>query len=139
MVKEKNISGEHEEKKTGFLGAVKEFFFGFATHDHLVLPGVRASMGDHDRCLFGDMLGVPLIRSYALRPCHTCSLAPGEAQDVEKKTQRPLIDGPDVSAGQRCREKVFRVWCLCLVDTGPPLITDHRLLITIFRERVQFH
>ena len=61
---------EHEEKKTGFFGAVREFLFGFATHDHLLFTRrTQASMGDlMTVALFGDMLGVPMIRPYyALR------------------------------------------------------------------------
>jgi hypothetical protein len=70
MVREKDTPMEHGEKKPGILGAVKEFLFGFATHDHLVFTRrTQASMGDlMTVALFGDMLGVPMIRPYyALR------------------------------------------------------------------------
>jgi hypothetical protein len=70
MVREKDTSVEHEEKKTGFLNTVREFLFGFATHDHLIFTRrTQASMGDlMTVALFGDMLGVPMIRPYyALR------------------------------------------------------------------------
>ena len=61
---------EQEEKKTGFLNTVKEFLFGFATHDHLIFTRrTQASMSDlMTVALFGDMVGVPMMRSYyALR------------------------------------------------------------------------
>ena len=61
---------EQDEKKTGFLNTVREFLFGFATHDHLIFTRrTQASMGDlMTLALFGDMLGVPVFRSYyALR------------------------------------------------------------------------
>ncbi len=53
-----------------FLTTVKEFLFGFAAHDHMVFTArTKASLGDLlTVALFGDMLGVPMVRSYyALR------------------------------------------------------------------------
>ncbi|MBP1731101.1 MAG: hypothetical protein H6Q55_1530 [Deltaproteobacteria bacterium] len=70
MARERNTSPERGEKKTGFLNTVREFLFGFATHDHLIFTRrTQASMGDlMTVALFGDMLGVPMIRPYyALR------------------------------------------------------------------------
>jgi hypothetical protein len=70
MAREEDSSMKHEERMTGFANAVREFLFGFATHDHLVFTRrTHASMADlMTVALFGDMLGVPVFRSYyALR------------------------------------------------------------------------
>ncbi len=51
---------------SGFIGAVKEFLFGFVTHDHLLfMRRTQAGMGDlMTVALFGDMLGLPVFRPY---------------------------------------------------------------------------
>ncbi len=49
-----------------FFKSVKEFLFGFAGHEHVVVA-LKAKAGLNDVLtvlLFGDMLGVPLFRSY---------------------------------------------------------------------------
>jgi len=50
----------------GFLKGIKEFLFGFSVHDHVLFAKkARASLGDLLTVLmFGDMLGVPIFRSY---------------------------------------------------------------------------
>ena len=56
--------------KGGFLNAMKEFFFGFAAHEHVALAlKTKAGMGDLlTIVMFGDMLGLPVFRpSYGLR------------------------------------------------------------------------
>jgi hypothetical protein len=66
MVREKNGAAENQEKKTGFFSAVKEFFFGFAAHEHVSYAlKSRAGLGDLlTVVMFGDMLGLPIIRPY---------------------------------------------------------------------------
>ena len=53
-----------------FFTSVKEFLFGFAGHEHVVVA-LKTKAGLNDVLtvlLFGDMLGVPVFRSYyALR------------------------------------------------------------------------
>ena len=50
----------------GFLRTVKDFLFGFAAHDHMVFTlKARAGLGDLlTVVMFGDMLGLPIIRPY---------------------------------------------------------------------------
>jgi len=50
----------------GFFKSVKEFFFGFAGHEHVVVAlKTKAGLGDLlTVALFGDMLGLPIFRSY---------------------------------------------------------------------------
>ncbi len=50
----------------GFLNSLKEFLFGFAAHEHVVAANKeRTAMADLlNVALFGDMLGVPVFRSY---------------------------------------------------------------------------
>ena len=50
----------------GFLRTVKDFLFGFAAHDHMVFTWkARAGLGDLlTVVMFGDMLGLPIIRPY---------------------------------------------------------------------------
>jgi len=52
--------------KGGFIGAMKEFLFGFAAHEHVVLTlRTKASLGDLlTVAMFGDMIGLPIFRSY---------------------------------------------------------------------------
>ncbi|HME42991.1 MAG TPA: hypothetical protein VKF36_07905 [Syntrophorhabdales bacterium] len=50
----------------GFFKSVKEFLFGFAAHEHVVLAlKTKASLGDLlTVAMFGDMVGLPIFRSY---------------------------------------------------------------------------
>lgn len=59
-----------QDKKTGFLHSVREFLFGFAGYEHVrYAHASKSKLGDTlTVVLFGDMLGVPMIRPYyALR------------------------------------------------------------------------
>ena len=51
---------------SSFLKAVKDFFFGFAAYDHVVFTAkTKAGLGDLlTVVMFGDMLGLPIIRPY---------------------------------------------------------------------------
>ncbi len=56
--------------RKSFWKPVKEFLFGFAGHEHVVTAlKTKAEMGDVlTVALFGDMLGLPMLRPYyALR------------------------------------------------------------------------
>ncbi|HUJ89096.1 MAG TPA: hypothetical protein VLX12_02795 [Syntrophorhabdales bacterium] len=50
----------------GFFKSIKDFLFGFAAHEHVVLAlKTKASLGDLlIVAMFGDMLGLPIFRSY---------------------------------------------------------------------------
>ena len=50
----------------GFFKSIKDFLFGFAAHEHVVLAlKTKASLGDVLAvAMFGDMLGLPIFRSY---------------------------------------------------------------------------
>ena len=50
----------------GFLRSLRDFLFGFAAHEHVVLTlRTRASLGDLlTVAMFGDMIGLPIFRSY---------------------------------------------------------------------------
>ena len=56
--------------RSGFFKSIKEFFFGFAGHEHVVLAlKTKAGIGDLlTVAMFGDMMGLPIFRPYyALR------------------------------------------------------------------------
>ncbi len=50
----------------GFLKSIREFLFGFAGHEHVVVAlKTRAGLGDLlTVAMFGDMLGIPIFRPY---------------------------------------------------------------------------
>ena len=50
----------------GFLNSIREFLFGFAAHEHVVLAlKTKASLGDLLAvAMFGDMFGLPIFRPY---------------------------------------------------------------------------
>ena len=50
----------------GFFKSIKEFLFGFAAHEHVVLAlKTKANLGDLlTVAMFGDMLGLPIFRPY---------------------------------------------------------------------------
>ena len=49
-----------------FLRSLREFLFGFAAHEHVVLAlRTKAGLGDLlTVAMFGDMIGLPIFRSY---------------------------------------------------------------------------
>ena len=49
-----------------FFKSIKEFLFGFAAHEHVVLAlKTKASLGDLlTVAMFGDILGLPIFRPY---------------------------------------------------------------------------
>jgi hypothetical protein len=51
---------------SGFFKSMKEFLFGFAGHEHVVLAlKTKAGLGDLlTVAMFGDMIGLPIFRSY---------------------------------------------------------------------------
>jgi hypothetical protein len=55
-----------QDKETGFLHSIREFLFGFAAYEHVrYAHASKSKLGDTlTVVLFGDMLGVPMIRPY---------------------------------------------------------------------------
>ncbi|MCX5874632.1 MAG: hypothetical protein NTY51_15590 [Deltaproteobacteria bacterium] len=61
---------QRNETKTGFLNSVREFLIGFTGHEHSMLALKQKAALDNLMMLlvFGDLLGVPVIKQYyALR------------------------------------------------------------------------
>jgi len=68
------LSGTANEKKSGFLGSlkrvIKEFLFGMAVYEHAMVPLKEKAALENllFLTLFGDLLGIPMLRPYhALR------------------------------------------------------------------------
>jgi hypothetical protein len=80
-----------------FFKSLKEFFFGFSGHEHVVTAlKTKAGMGDLlTIALFGDMLGLPIFRPYYAMRLLPYVLPRLEGWKRRMLRERDLVDALD--------------------------------------------